>query len=151
MVYTDIIYSETLFCVAWWQTTQVTQAHQVQPTGKEVTLQKLQHALLCFHLTVLFLVLSPIHFNRKRIRLTLYIHIINRVKEAIFLLTIWIIYSSNYCNKFLLPPYKYQLLCLDFSTWSVPPSLNAGHKKAPRHYPAHRRSLLGRGAKPSGC
>lgn len=45
MVYIDVIYSETLFCDAWWQTTQVTQVHQVQPIGKEVTLQKLQHVL----------------------------------------------------------------------------------------------------------
>lgn len=63
MVYVDEIYSETLFCDAWWQTTQVPQVHQVQPTAKEVTLQKPQHVLLWLPLPVL--VLSYIYFKQK--------------------------------------------------------------------------------------
>lgn len=71
MVYIDVIYSEALFCDAWWQTTQVTQVHQVQPIGKEVILQKPQHVLLCFPLPVWFF---HLFISNRRIRQALYSH-----------------------------------------------------------------------------
>lgn len=40
MVYMYVIYLQTQFCEAWWQTTQVIQVHQVQPNLKEATLEK---------------------------------------------------------------------------------------------------------------